>query len=92
MSTRETTGVDVTTWIPVCCQRVMRHNVFGSGNAVVATFVCTSCGKHISLQPHNSGLLEDYGEGARILPVLAVSRPAQRRLGATTTADEETTL
>jgi hypothetical protein len=81
-----------TTWIPVCCERVMRHNVFGSQNAVVATFVCTSCGKHISLQPHNSGTLEDYGEGARILQVLAVSRPAKRAAEATSMQDEEETL
>jgi hypothetical protein len=85
-------GDDVTTWIPVCCERVMRHNVFGSANAVVATFVCTSCGKHISLQPHGSGTLEDYGEGARILQVLAVSRPARQQAGATTRPDEEETL
>ncbi|HMD80147.1 MAG TPA: hypothetical protein VKE92_02495 [Anaerolineales bacterium] len=82
---------DVTTWIPMCCERVMRHNVFGSGNVTVATFVCTSCGKHISLQPHSSGTFADYGEGAHILEVLAVSRPAHRRTEMTI-SDEETTM
>jgi hypothetical protein len=69
---------DTTTWVPICCQSVMRHNSFqGPNNALAATLVCASCGKHLLLQP-SSGALDEYGEGARVLHVLGVSRPARR--------------
>lgn len=77
MSTNDSVNNDSITWIPVCCRRVLRHNVFGSGASVAATLVCASCGKHIGLQPHTSGSIEDYDNGPHRLRVLGVSRPTQ---------------
>jgi hypothetical protein len=72
---------DTTTWVPICCQTVMRHNFFrGEDDALAATLVCPSCGKHVTLQPHTSGPIEQYGEGTRLLQVVSVSRPKRRGL------------
>lgn len=81
-------------WLPICCQTVMRHNVFrGKDDSRAATLVCANCGKNVTLQPHGSGPITQYGEGARTLQVVTVSRPAQRGLESIlTAADREETL
>ena len=87
------TNNDSLIWVPMCCERVMRHNVFGQmGKSSVATFVCTSCGKHIALQPAISEVIEEYGQGAHVLRVLGVHRPTERTWPTTPDEDSEQTL
>lgn len=74
-----------TIWVPTCCGLAMRHNIFrereGPGHG---TLVCSNCGKHISLEPEPLGALTEFGEGAKVLNVVAAPRPpkAARRTAA----------
>jgi hypothetical protein len=77
-----------TLWIPVCCSQVMRHSVFGSaeGKSVAAALRCTSCGRHILLQPQTLASVEDYGTGSRVIALLATPR-AHKIVGEIAAAD-----
>ena len=63
-------------WVPVCCGRVMRHNTFlqkdGGGYGAL---VCTICSKNITLEPEPLANVSVYGEGSRVLSVLASPKP-----------------
>jgi hypothetical protein len=63
-------------WVPVCCGRVMRHNMFlqqdGGG---YGAFVCTVCNKNITLEPEPMANVLAYGEGSRVLNVLGSPKP-----------------
>jgi hypothetical protein len=54
----------------------MRYSVFGSGEgkSVAAALRCTSCGRHILLQPQSVASLPGYGPGTRTISVLATPR------------------
>jgi hypothetical protein len=69
-------GEEATFWVPVCCSQVMRYSVFGSGGgkSVAAALRCTSCGRHILLQPQAMASLQDYGSGTRTISLLATPR------------------
>jgi len=72
MSAEQTSNV----WVPVCCGRVMRHNMFlmkdGGG---YGSLVCTICSKNITLEPEPLANVSVYGEGSRVLSVLASPKP-----------------
>lgn len=72
MSPAETPNV----WIPVCCERVMRYNMFvpRDGEAYGA-LMCTVCGKNVTFELETAPDLKKYGEGARVLNVLGSPRP-----------------
>jgi hypothetical protein len=80
-------ATDKTTWVPICCDHVMRHNVFQAENEPVATLVCVSCGKHLTLQRHTSGSIDQYGEGAHLLQVVSVARPFRNKSDGATAGD-----
>lgn len=63
-----------TVWVPVCCSLVMRHSVFGSGEgkSVAAALVCTSCGRHILLQPQPTSAVHDLS--GRVISLLATAK------------------
>jgi hypothetical protein len=74
-------------WIPVCCGRVMRHNMFlqkdGGGYGAL---VCTICSKNITLEPEPLANVSAYGEGSRVLSLLGSPKPPRddrRKEGAT---------
>ena len=80
-----------TIWVPTCCGLAMRHNIFkerdGSSHG---TLVCSSCGKHINLEPEPLASLEAFGEGARVLSVVGAPRPPKTaRRGAASASHEQ---
>lgn len=88
------TGQDTSMiWVPTCCGVTMRHNIFrereGAGHG---TLVCPNCGKHIHLEPEPLGALNEFGEGARVLSVVAAPRPPKvpRRPATNQPVDDQT--
>ncbi len=82
-----------TMWVPTCCGITMRHNIFrereGAGHG---TLVCPSCGKHINLEPEPLGALNEFGDGAKVLSVVAAPRPpkAARHAASSQQIDDQT--
>ena len=80
-------------WVPTCCGITMRHNIFrereGAGHG---TLVCSNCGKHINLEPEPLGALNEFGEGAKVLSIVAAPRPpkAARRAASNQQIDDQT--
>ncbi len=72
MSTAQTPNV----WVPVCCERVMRYNMFvpRDGEAYGA-LVCTVCNKNITLELEPAPDLAAYGDGSRVLHMLGTPKP-----------------
>ena len=65
-----------TVWVPTCCGRVMRYNVFRQqGGGTYGTLVCTVCNKNITLEQEPQTAISSYGEGSSVLSVLASPRP-----------------
>ena len=55
-------------WIPVCCERVMRYNVFRQKDGIAyGSMVCTVCNKNVTFELEPLPDIASYGEGARIL-------------------------
>lgn len=67
-------GEDSKVWVPICCSQVMRHSVFGSaeGKSVAAALVCSSCGRHVLLQPQPSTAVRDLS--GHVISLLATAR------------------
>ncbi len=63
-------------WVPVCCERVMRYNMFlqkdGTG---YGSLVCTVCNKNVTFELEHLAELTGYGEGARVLNMLGSPKP-----------------
>jgi hypothetical protein len=63
-------------WIPVCCERVMRFNLFIQKNGTpYGSLVCTVCNKSVSFELEHQAHLTEYGEGARALSMLGSPKP-----------------
>jgi hypothetical protein len=63
-------------WIPVCCERVMRYNVFlQKDETAYGSMVCTVCNKNVTFELEHIADLSVYGEGARVLSLLASPKP-----------------
>lgn len=91
MPTDDVSQVGSSVWIPQCCEHVMRHNVFRSGDKVIAAaLVCTVCGKNVALTLHEEGSLDDFGAGVQVLPVLAVAKPLRQRANVQSPAGSDT--
>lgn len=65
---------DSKVWVPICCSQVMRHSVFGSteGKSVAAALVCSSCGRHILLQPQPITAGQELS--GRVISLLATAK------------------
>lgn len=91
MSGDKAANDESTVWVPVCCSLVMRHSVFGSaeGKSVAAALVCSSCGRHILLQPQPTSTVQDLS--GRIISLLATakSRKIESLGGGVESADGE---
>jgi hypothetical protein len=84
-----------TVWVPVCCGRVMRCNLFRqAGGAVLAALVCTMCSKNITLEQEPLGEPNQYGEGTNLLRLLGAPKPPKtdRRQAARDSGTDEPTL
>ena len=65
-------------WVPVCCDRVMRYNMFvPKGGAAYGALVCTVCSKNVTFELESLLDLNAYGEGARVLNMLGSPKPPQ---------------
>jgi hypothetical protein len=63
-------------WVPVCCGRVMRYNVFGRADGgAFATLSCRICARNITLEQENPENLKEYGERATVVQVIGAPRP-----------------
>ncbi|MEQ1473725.1 MAG: hypothetical protein ABLQ96_07880 [Candidatus Acidiferrum sp.] len=63
-------------WVPVCCDRVMRYNMFvPKDGPAYGTMFCTVCSKNVSFELESHLDLNAYGEGARVLNVLGSPKP-----------------
>jgi len=63
-------------WVPVCCGRVMRYNVFGrEDGGAFATLGCRICARNITLEPENPEKVKEYGERAAVVQMIGSPRP-----------------
>jgi len=63
-------------WVPVCCERVMRYNLFQqSDGAAYGSLVCTVCNKNVTFELEHTVDLSAYGEGTRVLGMLGAPKP-----------------
>jgi hypothetical protein len=68
-----------TMWVPVCCGRVMRCNMFRQpGGGTYAALVCTVCNKNITLEQEPLAAANDFGEGSAVLSLLGSPKPPKR--------------
>jgi hypothetical protein len=80
-------------WVPVCCGRIMRYNIFRQPRGgVYGALVCTGCSKNIVLEQEPLSSLSDYGEGSTLLSVVGSPKPpkSERPAGADVGSDEPT--
>ena len=72
MSTTHTPNL----WVPVCCERVMRYNVFAQqGGKAYGALVCSVCNKNVTFELEHQADLKEYGPGARVLHMLGSPKP-----------------
>jgi hypothetical protein len=63
-------------WVPVCCARVMRYNVFAQqGGAGYGVLVCSVCNKSVTFELEHQVDVSMYGEGSRALSMLGSPKP-----------------
>jgi hypothetical protein len=63
-------------WIPVCCERVMRFNIFVQKTGTpYGSLVCTVCNKSVSFELEHQVDLNQYGDGAKAISVLGSPKP-----------------
>ena len=81
-------------WVPVCCGRVMRCNMFRlPDGGAYAALVCTICNKNITLEQEPLAA-DNYGEGSNVLSLLGSPKPppTDRRKSARDVSLDEPTL
>jgi hypothetical protein len=63
-------------WVPVCCDRVMRYNMFVQKDGTAyGALVCTICNKNVTFELESVPDLNAYGEGSRVLSMLGSPKP-----------------
>jgi hypothetical protein len=84
-----------TMWVPVCCERVMRCNMFRQPNGgTYAALVCTVCNKNITLEQEPLAASDQFGEGANILNLIGSPKPpkTERKKSIAETGPDDPTL
>jgi hypothetical protein len=82
-------------WVPVCCGRVMRCNMFRQANGgSYAALVCTVCNKNITLEQEPLATAGEFGEGSNILSLMGSPKPpkAERRKSVPEGSPDDPTL
>jgi hypothetical protein len=65
-----------TMWVPVCCGRVMRCNMFKLANGgSYAALVCTQCSKTVTLEQEPPAAANSFGEGSSVLSLIGSPKP-----------------
>jgi hypothetical protein len=63
-------------WVPVCCDRVMRYNMFVQKDGTAyGALMCPVCSKNVTFELETGTDLSAYGEGARVLNMLGSPKP-----------------
>ena len=63
-------------WVPVCCGRVMRCNMFRQADGgTYAALVCSVCNKNITLEQEPLAAANKFGEGSNILSLMGSPKP-----------------
>jgi hypothetical protein len=79
-------------WVPTCCNRVMRYNLFGQRDGgAYGAFVCSVCNKNITLEQEPLAKVNSYGAGTKVLNVVASPRPPQEDRRNNRSADDDAT-
>lgn len=84
-----------TMWVPVCCGRVMRCNMFRQADGkAYAALVCTSCNKNITLEQETLAAANSFGEGSNVLRLIGSPKPpnTDRRKSFTEAGPDDPTL
>ena len=84
-----------TMWVPVCCGRVMRCNMFRQANGeAYAALVCASCNKTITLEQEPLAAANNFGEGSKVLSLIGSPKPpkTERRKAFTEAGPDDPTL
>ena len=84
-----------TMWVPVCCGRMMRCNMFRQGDGgAYAALVCTVCNKNITLEPEPLAAASTFGEGSNVLSLIGSPKPpnTERKKSFTDTGPDDPTL
>lgn len=84
-----------TMWVPVCCGRVMRCNMFKqAGGGMYAALVCTVCNKNITLEQETLAAANKFGEGSSVLSLIGSPKPpkTERRKSFTDAGPNDPTL
>jgi hypothetical protein len=84
-----------TMWVPVCCRRVMRFNMFRQADGgAYAALVCTQCNKNITLEQEPIAAVNDFGEGSTVLNLIGSPRPpkSERRKSLPEAGPDDPTL
>jgi hypothetical protein len=65
-----------TMWVPICCGRVMRCNMFRQADGgAYAALVCTVCNKNVTLEQEPVTAADKFGEGSNILSLIGSPKP-----------------
>jgi hypothetical protein len=65
-------------WIPLCCERVMRFNMFApQGASAYGVLFCSVCNKNVTFELEHQADLSVYGEGARVQSMLGAPKPPE---------------
>jgi hypothetical protein len=87
------TDKDSTMWVPVCCARVMRCNMFRqAGGGTYAALVCTVCNKNITLEQESLVGADKFGEGSKILSLIGSPKPPKMERRKSFTEGDDPTL
>jgi hypothetical protein len=63
-------------WVPVCCERVMRFNIFApQGRPAYGVLVCSVCHKNVAFELEHQPDISKYGNGSRVLSMLGSPMP-----------------
>ena len=63
-------------WVPICCGRVMRCNMFRQADGgTYAALVCSVCNKNITLEEESRAAADKFGEGSNILSLMGSPKP-----------------
>lgn len=89
------TGNASTMWVPVCCGRVMRCNMFRqAGGGAYAALVCPVCNKNITLEQEPLASANSFGAGSQLLSLMGSPKPpaAERRKPSAEAGSDDPTL
>jgi hypothetical protein len=84
-----------TMWVPVCCGRVMRCNMFRQADGgSYAALVCSVCNKNVTLEPEPLGAVNHFGEGSTVLSLIGSPKPprTERKKSLAETGPDDPTL